>query len=126
MIWSGRLFGISRPTNSTFVRSSSIRVEHARIRRHVEVREVRHDRQDAGRRKSERGKFLPIEFRGTEREVDRGCDRAAAPGARESTGARATDGRPTKYSGGVMLWYTSIIGFGSANAVRDARDPIEK
>ena len=33
---------------------------------------------------------------------------------------------PRKYSGGVMLWYTSTIRAGSAKAVREARDPIEK
>ena len=32
----------------------------------------------------------------------------------------------TKYSGGVMLWYTSAIRSGSAYATREARDPIEK
>ena len=84
MTSSIRLFGMTRPTNRMFVQ---LVVELARdqvVRPEIEVREVGHDRQHAGRIEAQRLELLPVEFRIAERQIARARDRAQLAAALEA------------------------------------------
>ena len=85
MMVSNFLFGITRPTNITFVHPSSKSAASSWLGRAVEVAEVGNDRQHAGARESERLELLAVVFGVAEREVRSGRCTPSARAVRGST-----------------------------------------
>ena len=103
MTSSNFLFGITRPTNITFVQSSLKFVGQERVLGRVEVREIGDDREHAGRAEAERLELLAVVFGVAERQVAAiDVRRQFAAAAEAELDQLFVD--PDEVLGGVMLW----------------------